>query len=155
MTASNPTTESTTVSGRRILVVCVGNHCRSPLAAEVLARRGGAAVDIRSAGTRDRWAGRPAHPLMIEAAARLGYDLSGHRGTFLSAGLMDWADRVLAMDRLVLAALQTLADDRVAPKLGLYLGDRNVPDPWGLPLPAFEDCAALIEEGAYRHLLRP
>ncbi|MFD7026535.1 low molecular weight phosphatase family protein [Streptomyces sp. NPDC059917] len=34
---------------RRILTVCLGNICRSPLAAVILARHGGAAVEVRSA----------------------------------------------------------------------------------------------------------
>ncbi|MGW3056427.1 arsenate reductase/protein-tyrosine-phosphatase family protein [Streptomyces goshikiensis] len=47
---------------RRILTVCIGNICRSPLAAAVLAQRGGADVEVRSAGLCDKWAGGPAHP---------------------------------------------------------------------------------------------
>lgn len=138
---------------RRILVVCLGNYCRSPLAALVLAQRGGPGVEIRSAGLRGKWAGKPAHPAMVDAAARRGLDLRAHRGTRLTPELMRWADRVLAMDHWVLRALRGLAPDpATAQKIHLYLGEGDVPDPYGLDAAAFDACAALIEEAAARHL---
>ncbi|GAA2118372.1 low molecular weight phosphotyrosine protein phosphatase [Actinomadura alba] len=137
---------------RRILVVCLGNHCRSPFAAAVLARHGGAAVEVRSAGTRDKWVGKPAHPTMIAAAARCGYDLTGHRGVQADSALMEWADVILTMDRAILATLRELADARTVPKLTLYLDGQDVPDPWGQDDAAFAACAAGIESGATRHL---
>ncbi|MGK4582197.1 low molecular weight protein-tyrosine-phosphatase [Kitasatospora sp. HPMI-4] len=145
--------EGTGQRPRRILAVCLGNHCRSPVAAAVLARRGGEAVEVRSAGLLDRWVGRAAHPGMIAAAAARGYDLTGHRGTLISPELLEWADTVLAMDHSVLEALRSLADEHTSPKLGLYLdGGRDVPDPWGRPDEAFTACVSLIEQGAERHL---
>ncbi|MEU6172935.1 low molecular weight protein-tyrosine-phosphatase [Streptantibioticus parmotrematis] len=136
----------------RLLTVCLGNHCRSPLAAAVLARRGGPAVEVRSAGIRDKWTGEPAHPAMVNAAAARGYDLSAHRGRPVNRALLEWADVVLAMDAGNLAALHRLADPRILPKLGLYLGNRDVPDPWGQEGEAFAHVAALIDDGAARHL---
>ncbi|TLS45680.1 low molecular weight phosphotyrosine protein phosphatase [Streptomyces montanus] len=142
----------TAASPRRLLTVCLGNHCRSPLAAAVLARQGGAAVQALSAGIREKHVGRPAHPLMITAAAACGYDLTPHLGVQVSRELLDWADTVLAMDRNNLAALQDLADERTVPKLRLYLGDQDVPDPWGGDDAAFATVVKLIEDGAARHL---
>src|SRR5688572_4643077 len=72
---------------RRILVVCLGNHCRSPLAAAILARRGGTGVDVRSAGLAHHHIDQPAHPQMVIAAKALGYDISGHRGAQLTPQL--------------------------------------------------------------------
>ncbi|WP_030548445.1 protein-tyrosine-phosphatase [Streptomyces albus] len=141
-----------TARPRRILAVCLGNHCRSPLAAAVLARLGGSAVEARSAGIRDKWAGRPAHPAMIAAAAARGYDLTGHRGVHLSPDMLDWADVVLAMDHANHASLHQLADLRAFRKVALYLGNRDVPDPFGQDEAAFAACAGIIEAGAARHL---
>ncbi|WP_371502891.1 hypothetical protein [Kitasatospora sp. NBC_00374] len=45
------------------------------LASAVLAKHGGQAVEVRSAGLRDWHVGKPAHPVMVEVAARCGYDL--------------------------------------------------------------------------------
>ncbi|WP_414506423.1 low molecular weight phosphotyrosine protein phosphatase [Streptomyces sp. NEAU-L66] len=137
---------------RRLLTVCLGNHCRSPLAALILAELGGPAVEVRSAGTRDKWVGRPAHSEMVAAAAAAGYDLTPHRGVHISQALLEWADAVLAMDTGNLTALRALADEATAPKLALYLGDRDVPDPWSKGPEDFAAVVALIEEGTVRHL---
>ncbi|MGW7575260.1 hypothetical protein [Streptomyces sp. NPDC054765] len=45
-----------------------------------------------------------------------------------------------------------LADEATAPKLALYLGDRDVPDPWGKAPEDFAAVVALVEEGTVRHL---
>ncbi|MFE1776002.1 low molecular weight protein-tyrosine-phosphatase [Streptomyces sp. NPDC059008] len=137
---------------RRLLTVCLGNHCRSPLAAAVLAKVGGPAVEIRSAGIRDRWVGKPAHPAMVTAAAARGYDLTAHRGAHITHDLLEWSDLVLAMDTSNLTDLRSLTDERTVAKLALYLGDRDVPDPWGKPEEAFTAVVALIEDGATQHL---
>jgi protein-tyrosine phosphatase len=140
------------VRPRRILTVCKGNHCRAPLAAAVLAQHGGSAVEVRSAGLRDWHVGKPAHPVMVDVAARCGYDLSHHRGVQVSPELLAWADVVLAMDATVLAALRELTDEISASKLLLYLGDRDVPDPWKQPSEAFTACVTTVEAGALRNL---
>lgn len=56
------------------------------------------------------------------------------------------------MDTGNLTALRALADEKAAPKLGLYLADRDVPDPWGGEPAAFADVVRLIQDGAPRHL---
>lgn len=141
-----------TPTPRRILTVCLGNHCRSPLAAVVLAELGGSGVEVRSAGLADKHVGKPADPAMVAVAAGFGYDLTAHRGLQITPGLLAWADTVLAMDRANLAALQALVDEATAPKLALYLGEEEVPDPYGGAPEVFTACLRLIEEGARRHL---
>jgi protein-tyrosine phosphatase len=133
---------------RRVLVVCLGNHCRSPLGAAALARHGPPGTEVRSAGLADKHQGRPAHPAMIQAAAALGYDLADHLGAQVTAQMLDWADLVLAMDSTVLAELRALAGNRASPELRLYAEGRDVPDPWGQDADAFSGCAQLIEEAA-------
>ena len=133
---------------RRVLVVCLGNHCRSPLGAAALARHGPPGTEVRSAGLASKHQGRPAHPAMIQAAAALGYDLAGHLGAQVTGQMLDWADLVLAMDSTVLAELRGLAGDRALPELRLYAEGRDVPDPWGQDADAFSACAQLIEEAA-------
>jgi protein-tyrosine phosphatase len=136
---------------RRVLVVCLGNHCRSPLAAAALARHAPPGTEVRSAGLAGKHQGRPAHPAMTEAAAALGYDLTGHAGTQLTPQMLDWADLVLAMDSAVLARLRGFAGDRASPEMRLYLLDGgDVPDPWGKDADAFAACARTIEDAARR-----
>lgn len=146
-------TELDTSTARKILVICLGNHCRSPLAAAVLARRGGTAVDVRSAGLHPRrHVDRPAHPLMITAAENLGHDLTGHRGVALTPQLLAWADLILAMDHTILDQLQQRTDATEHPKIRLYLPNADVPDPWEKTPADFAVCAALIDQGADQHL---
>lgn len=138
---------------RQVLVVCLGNHCHSPLGAAAFARHGPPGMEVRSAGLAGKHQGRPAHPAMIEAAVALGYDLAGHLGAQVTAQMLDWADLVLAMDSAVLAELRALAGDRARPELRLYAEGRDVPDPWGKDAPAFAACARLIEETARQQAL--
>jgi protein-tyrosine phosphatase len=140
---------------RRILTVCKGGHCRSPLAAAVLAQRGGPVVETRAAAIRAWHIGEGAHPVMVAVAAERGWDLSGHRGIQVSPDLLDWADVVLAMDGAVLDELHGLADQRSAVKIALYLDGQDVPDPWQQPREAFTACVVTVEAGANRHLITP
>jgi protein-tyrosine phosphatase len=89
-----------TASVLRILLVCTGNICRSPMALGFLADRSGRLLDgaliVRSAGT---WA-RPGSPPTPEAeatAAERGIDISDHRSTPVSPDLIGWADLVITM----------------------------------------------------------
>jgi protein-tyrosine phosphatase len=138
---------------RRVLVVCLGNHCRSPLGAAALARHAPPGTEVRSAGLAGKHEGRLAHPAMTEAAAALGYDLADHTGAQVTAQMLDWADLVLAMDSAVLAELRALTAGRASPELRLYAEGCDVPDPGGKDAPAFAACARLIEEAARQQAL--
>lgn len=84
----------------RLLFVCTGNTCRSPLA-EVIARqkieaRGWGHVEVGSAGV-GAFDGAGASGGSVRAAAAHGLDLSGHRSRLLTPELVDEADLVLTM----------------------------------------------------------
>ncbi|MFF7590957.1 low molecular weight phosphotyrosine protein phosphatase [Kitasatospora purpeofusca] len=140
----------------RILVVCLGNHNRSPIAAAVLAREGGDKVEVRSAGLRERHVGGPAHTNAIRAAAEADYDIRDHRAVKVNDHMLDWADTVIAMDRAVLAELEEMATGHpAAGRLHLFIPGEDVHDPWQDPYPAFQACVTTIQAGAARHLLGP
>lgn len=85
----------------RILVVCTGNTCRSPLG-EVLLRSHLAAtpaladVTVASAGT-NAWSGTPASEGSYLVALERGLDLSAHRATALTHDMVHKADLILTM----------------------------------------------------------
>ena len=85
----------------RVLVVCTGNVCRSPIAegllrAAFVERLGDGAPEVTSAGTMG-WEGSGADPNSIAAAAERGVDISGHVARALSTAGLASADLVLAM----------------------------------------------------------
>ena len=87
----------------RVLMVCMGNICRSPTAHGVLTQRVadaglGDRIVVDSAGTHDYHVGRPPDERAQQHAARRGYDLSAQRARQLKAQDFDDFDLVLVMD---------------------------------------------------------
>lgn len=127
----------------RVLFVCLGNVCRSPLAEQVLRRsaaEAGAAVEVASAGLRAS-AGAAMDAGSAACAARHGLDGSGHVARRLDAALVGWADVVVALAFHVAPAVERLAAELdVSP----VIVDRPAVNPWGL--------AAYWHEQAYREI---
>ncbi len=79
----------------RILVICVGNICRSPLA-QVMLDNTLPGVDVDSAGL-SAMVDYPADKKMQQAALQYGVDLSDHRAKQVSKTLMESADLIFVM----------------------------------------------------------
>ena len=131
----------------RILVVCAGNICRSPLAEELLRRALGARgmeADVRSAGL---WAqpGLPASEGVGVAARLRGVDLSRHRARQLEASHLGDADLVLVMTAAQKDSVARLAK-RGSAKV-LLLGEADIADPYMGDAATYEACAVEIEAG--------
>ena len=95
----------------RILFVCLGNICRSPLAEGAMraaAERLGMSVEVDSAGTGDWHVGRPPDPRAIATGARHGIDISGLRARQVTAEDFDRFDHVVALDARNLGDLRRL-----------------------------------------------
>ncbi|WP_257314236.1 low molecular weight protein-tyrosine-phosphatase [Geothrix fuzhouensis] len=92
---------------RRILVLCEGNHCRSPLAEALLRKAIGHHIEVRSAGLR-ALVGEPAHEETRRLGAELGLDLEPHRGRQLSLDLILESDLILVMDQAQKQACEAL-----------------------------------------------
>lgn len=154
------------MSGRvRVLMVCMGNICRSPTAQAVLGaqvRRAGLArrVQVDSAGTHGWHAGEAPDVRAVRHAAARGYDLSGLRARRVLPEDFHRFDRVLAMDEANLARLADLRPPGAAARPGLLLaharrfpGLREVPDPYYGPPAAFERVLDLLEDACEGLLL--
>lgn len=84
----------------KILFICTGNLCRSPMA-EVLLRKfasraGQRDIETRSAGTH-ALNGNASPPEAQQVAESVGLDLTSHRAKPVSQELIDWADQIVVM----------------------------------------------------------
>ncbi|MDQ3344353.1 MAG: low molecular weight phosphotyrosine protein phosphatase [Actinomycetota bacterium] len=124
----------------RILLVCLGNICRSPTAEaalrEALAEAGMSGVEVDSAGTGDWHLGDPPDERMTAAAAAVGLTLTG-AARLLDSNDFGSADLILVMDHANLTDVRALARDEAdRSKVHLFreFDDRrdadDVPDPY-------------------------
>lgn len=148
---------------RRILMVCMGNICRSPTAHGVLEKMVADAglarhVTVDSAGTHGYHVGEPPDERAQQHAARRGYDLSAQRARHLVAQDFERFDLVLVMD----AANESHARALCPPgqhhrlrRLTDYCTTqqaREVPDPYYGGAAGFEQVLDIVED-ACRGLL--
>jgi protein-tyrosine phosphatase len=125
---------------QRILFVCSGNTCRSPLAAglarRLLADRVGGVGELRKHGLEVGSAGlyamsgAKASPEAVAAADRYGADISRHRSRPLTAELIDEADLVLCMTEMHVVEARRLAP-LSADKICRLDSRGDIPDPIG------------------------
>ncbi len=143
----------------RILLVCLGNVCRSPMAHGVLLQKladSGLAdrVHVDSAGTGDHFVGRAADTRARMAAASRGYDLSQMRARRVEPVDFHLFDLILAADRENLSDLMALAPgpaERGKVRLLLEFATKaseDVPDPFQGDWPDFHLALDRIEEAA-------
>ena len=122
----------------RVLLVCTGNTCRTPMAEallrDLLARRGLDDVEVGSAGT-GAWEGAPASEGAYLVGLEHGMDLSLHRARQLTPELAASADVILTMSRSHRQRAVAVASDDKVHLLGEYGGlsgeSAEVPDPFG------------------------
>ena len=140
-----------------ILMVCLGNICRSPTAHGVLekmiADRGlGQLIQVDSAGTAYFHIGKQPDQRASAAAADRGYDLSHLRARQVDEADFDSFDYMFAMDRQNLRSLENLqpANSRAQVKLFLQYTRVDadafaVPDPYYSGEEGFELVLDLVE----------
>ena len=134
---------------RKILLVCTGNICRSPLAAALMQRalgeRGVDGIDVSSAGT-GAWDGAPVSEGAYLVGLEQGLDLSGHRARLLTRDVVEQSDLILTMARHHRARVDELGGEGRVFVLGEYAGRSGdaaeVSDPFGGDLEVYRDTSA-------------
>lgn len=124
----------------KILMVCLGNICRSPLVEGILqskANKAGLLWTVHSAGTAGYHVGEAPHHLSQKVAKLHGIDISTHKGRQFCAEDMDSYDFIYVMDAANYQDVKRIAKHRWnEAKTDLILNEiypgqnRSVPDPW-------------------------
>lgn len=149
-----------------ILFCCMGNICRSPMAAGLFRQLADEArilgrVFVDSAGTHADFPNAPADPRAQRALAARGIDISGHRARRITHNDFERFDRILVMDRQNYDALQFMCPKQHIRKIGRLLDygparrSKEVPDPYHADELAFADLIHILEpavKGLLEHL---
>jgi protein-tyrosine phosphatase len=139
----------------KILMVCLGNICRSPLAEAILqdkAFKAGLTWSIESAGTNSYHIGEPPHPLSQKVARMKGIDISKQRARRFSAEDFEVYDKIYALAEDVVEDMKRIAGKKFEnSKVDLLMNElypgknMDVPDPWYGPEPGYHEAFKLIE----------
>lgn len=132
---------------RYIVVVCTANICRSPMAAGLLRHALAAqpeplrSLQVYSAGVSAR-VGEPVTDHSVTALRKVGIDISGNVSRPLTQEMINGALAIFCMTESHRAMIEATANP---PPKRLHLfreflkgGDKEIPDPYGAPLPAYE-----------------
>jgi protein-tyrosine phosphatase len=141
----------------RVLFVCMGNICRSPLAQGVfenVLRREGleGEVSVDSAGTGSWHVGSPPDDRALNAASLRGLDISSQRARRITPEDCQNFDYILTMDeenyRMVSSLCQGSAVVRPFLDFATNSPEREVPDPYYGGADGFERVLDLVEEAS-------
>ncbi|MDP4263744.1 MAG: low molecular weight protein-tyrosine-phosphatase [Bacteroidota bacterium] len=140
----------------KILMVCLGNICRSPLAEGILqekAFRAGLNWSVESAGTNSYHIGDPPHHLSQKVAQLNGIDISRQRARRFVPEDFEVYDKIYALAGDVLSDIRHIARNKFnSSKIDLLMnelypgGDKDVPDPWYHEEPAYHEVYKLLDE---------
>lgn len=136
----------------KVLMVCLGNICRSPLAEGILKEKvSPVEVQVDSAGTAGYHIGNPPDPRSVEVAKQHGIDISMQRcRKFTPIDLIEF-DLIYVMDRQNYADVAVLAEsDEQLNKIRLLLDNAEVPDPYYGGPQGFQQVFSMIDEACTR-----
>lgn len=140
----------------KVLMVCLGNICRSPIAEGVLAskcKEMGLNWVVDSAGTNGFHNGEKPHPMSQSVAQLNGIDISSQRSRVFKAEDMDEFDLIIPMASDVMRDMKYISGKKYQPeKVQLLLNysfpssNMDVPDPWSKSIGAYHEVYSLIED---------
>jgi protein-tyrosine-phosphatase len=147
MTENNKTNNQKSYNNvERLLIVCTGNTCRSPMAA-ALARKYMPDTEVISAGTATT-TGLPASIGAMDAMQQMGLSIDDHSSRPVNKYLLEEADLILTMTenhkKAILDFMPEVADKVFT--LGEFTGTNiDIPDPFGLSVEEYLKCAKDLE----------
>lgn len=131
-----------------ILIICVGNVCRSPVAEVLLNHKlQGTNRSISSAGI-GALVGNPMDKTAHEVLQENGLECLGHRARQVDSELLHQADLILAMEQGHIQHLRQIAPEVHGKTflMGKWLDDIEIPDPYRQSRPAFEHVHSLLTQ---------
>ena len=134
---------------KRILIVCMGNICRSPTAEYLFRQRmKSRGVKFSSAGL-GALVGSPMDATALQLLAENGIDGAMHRAHQLTPSMLREVDLVLAVEKSHVAAMIQLAPEihGKVHMLGKWLNGSDIPDPYRQQRAAFEHVHEMITQG--------
>ncbi len=149
----------------RVLFVCLGNICRSPLAEGVFRHhvvQAGltGAFEIDSAGTGGWHVGESPDRRSVKVAQKHGIDISRQRARKFVEADLERYDEVFAMDRSNLVNIERLATATSSARVGLFLDESDgprgaeVPDPYYGGRDGFDDVFGMVDAASAALLQR-
>jgi protein-tyrosine phosphatase len=144
-------------AGMKILMVCLGNICRSPLAEGILeskAKKLGLSWEVDSAGTRNNYhIGEAPHPLSQKVAKLNSVDISQQSARAFVAEDFERFDKIYAMSADILVHMKNIGRKKFEQaKTDLLLNEiypgknMDVPDPWYGEEPGYHQVYEMIEK---------
>ena len=140
----------------KILMVCLGNICRSPLAEGILkqkAKKAGLNLIVESAGTNGFHVGESPHHLSQKVAHINGISIGEQKARSFVKEDFHRFDKIYAMADDVVADMKRIAKaDYDSSKVDLLLNeldpgkDLSVPDPWYGPEPGYHEVYKLLND---------
>lgn len=138
----------------KILMVCLGNICRSPLAEGIMKTKLPESFTVDSAGTISMHEGEHPDKRAIKTAANHNIDISRQRSRPITRTDFEIFDKIYCMDVDVLADVVSRAkNEEERQKVSLFLeasgdhGNTEVPDPYWGDMSDFEKVFQLLDKG--------
>lgn len=132
---------------KNVMMVCVGNICRSPIA-EVYLKHCHPELNVYSSGL-GALVGKPADINSMSLMDVKDIDLSNHSAQQISSDLVSKADLILTMEKVHINAIQEHYPVSLGKVylIGKWHDDQEIPDPYRKSMKDFEVSATMIESG--------
>ena len=132
---------------KNIMIVCIGNICRSPIG-EVLLKDYKPELNVFSSGL-GALVGKPADPKSVELMRQKNINLDDHCAQQINSVLVSSSDLILTMEKKHVSAIQAqFPESRGKVHLiGKWENDQEIPDPYKKGDEAFVLASSLIESG--------